>query len=331
MIILRVKISPQAVISVQNSIPKLITSLILVTFSYAIAGLIIDLTYLIQSIVLALLYSSQGKGLADNLLPPGFLQLPISTSFTDISNYNFGTVFFLTTKNISLSVLLIIGGVLGGIIGALLGPVILPVAALGGAAIGATLFALIIVIIIFFTLISFLFGLIKCYVTIILKIILAPLEIGLGALPNSKMNFSSWLTDLVANISVFPISLIFLVLVNVICEAIRGSAIWSPSVISIGNGNRIMPFIFAMGSLLLIKKLPELIPQVIFQLKPSPFGQAIGQSLEGPTKLIKATGQQYAHDQFVKRYNSQPNPDPRAQFGKFAGNIFEILGWAKKS
>jgi hypothetical protein len=42
-IMLRIKISPQAVITIQSAIPKLITSLILVTFSYAIAGLLIPL------------------------------------------------------------------------------------------------------------------------------------------------------------------------------------------------------------------------------------------------------------------------------------------------
>lgn len=68
MIMLRVKISPQAVINLQNAIPQLITALILVTFSYAIAGLIIDFMYVIQSLVLALIFSGVGKNLSDNLL-----------------------------------------------------------------------------------------------------------------------------------------------------------------------------------------------------------------------------------------------------------------------
>ncbi len=55
LIMLRVKISPQATITIQNSIPKIIISLILVTFSYAISGLIIDFSYLFQAIILSII------------------------------------------------------------------------------------------------------------------------------------------------------------------------------------------------------------------------------------------------------------------------------------
>ncbi|MFA4827273.1 MAG: hypothetical protein WC596_03450 [Candidatus Shapirobacteria bacterium] len=324
MIILRVKISPQAVISVQNSIPKLITSLILVTFSYAIAGLIIDFAYLIQGIVLALIYSSQSKNLGDNLLP-SFLQIP--SSFTEISDFNFGTLLFLSIKNISLPILLLIGAVIGGGLGALLGSG-LPVIGFGiglglGAGIGAVAVALIMVIAILFFLVRFLFGLIKCYVTIILKIVISPLEIGLGALPGSKVNFSSWLTDLVANISVFPISLIFLVLVNVICESIRANGnVWAPGIINLAGNSNFLPFLFAMGSLLLLQKLPELIPQVIFQLKPSPFGQAIGQAQKEITSFPGQTAstlhvvsgiRQDVTNVFGKRKEPAPKTTPETQ------------------
>jgi len=59
MIMLRVKVSPQAVITVQSAIPRIITVLILVTFSYAIAGLVLDLCNLLQAITTSLLFSAQ--------------------------------------------------------------------------------------------------------------------------------------------------------------------------------------------------------------------------------------------------------------------------------
>ncbi len=46
MIMFRAKIDPQTVASIQNSLPRIIMALILVTFSYAISGLIIDIIYL---------------------------------------------------------------------------------------------------------------------------------------------------------------------------------------------------------------------------------------------------------------------------------------------
>lgn len=51
-IMFRVKIDARTVMSIQNQIPKIIIALILVTFSYAIAGLLIDLMYVITYLVL---------------------------------------------------------------------------------------------------------------------------------------------------------------------------------------------------------------------------------------------------------------------------------------
>src|SRR3989344_2519586 len=58
MIMLRAHISPQAVATIQDSIPRLVVALILVTFSYAIAGLMIDLMFLFLNIVLNFLDAS---------------------------------------------------------------------------------------------------------------------------------------------------------------------------------------------------------------------------------------------------------------------------------
>jgi len=50
MIMFRVRISPQTVITVQSALPKIIFTLILITFSYAIAGFLIDLMYVVIGI-----------------------------------------------------------------------------------------------------------------------------------------------------------------------------------------------------------------------------------------------------------------------------------------
>jgi len=135
MIMLRVKISPQAVVTVQSAIPKLITTLILVTFSYAIAGLVIDLCNLVEALVVALLFSVKGVPLGNNLFPgwwgSGF---PIVSdvinsitsvftgaagtfNFAHLSNPNLGTMQALTYRAVPgwLS-LVMIGGLLGSIV-----------------------------------------------------------------------------------------------------------------------------------------------------------------------------------------------------------------------
>ena len=55
MIMFRTKINPQTVISVENSLPKIIGALILITFSFAIAGFMIDLMYLLIAIIVSIL------------------------------------------------------------------------------------------------------------------------------------------------------------------------------------------------------------------------------------------------------------------------------------
>lgn len=56
-IMFRTKLSPQAVLTVQSALPRLVVALLLITFSYAIAGLLIDLSY----VLFFLLTSSLGN------------------------------------------------------------------------------------------------------------------------------------------------------------------------------------------------------------------------------------------------------------------------------
>jgi len=55
MIMFRAKINPQTVISVENALPKIVISLILITFSFAIAGFLIDLMYVVIGITVSVL------------------------------------------------------------------------------------------------------------------------------------------------------------------------------------------------------------------------------------------------------------------------------------
>jgi len=54
MIMFRSKINPQTIISLENSLPKIVIAMILVTFSYAISGFLIDIMYVLIGIASAL-------------------------------------------------------------------------------------------------------------------------------------------------------------------------------------------------------------------------------------------------------------------------------------
>lgn len=63
MIMLRQKISPQAVITVQSALPKVAIALVVITFSYAIAGLLVDLSYVVLGIISAAFVSTGATNL----------------------------------------------------------------------------------------------------------------------------------------------------------------------------------------------------------------------------------------------------------------------------
>lgn len=71
MIMFRAKISPQAVISIENALPRIVIILILISLSFAIAGFLIDLMYLSIAIIVSILSPTIGldvnKTIGDSL------------------------------------------------------------------------------------------------------------------------------------------------------------------------------------------------------------------------------------------------------------------------
>lgn len=324
MIMLRVKISPQAVVTIQSAIPKIITTLILVTFSYAIAGLIIDLSNLFLSICLSIFFTAKGVGLDEDLF--GVNIAPASGGFIltswlgnaimwlidavagvfgvhpysleSISNGGFSKIYDLTTRAIPAASGVVLGEITGQIfLGVLLGGVgSLALGSLGstvlggigsgvgnvvGGILGGLLMPIILSILIIIWLIKLYFGLLKCYITLIFKILIGPLEIGIGAFPNSKMGFSSWIKDIIANISVFPITVLFLVFINYLTDTFSGGGLWAPSQLSmltLGGNDSVVAAGIGLAGLGMLSKLPKMVPEFIFSIKPSPWGKAMGES-----------------------------------------------------
>ena len=345
MIMLRIKISPQAVVTVQSAIPQLITTLILVTFSYAIAGLVIDLCNFFQALIVALLFSIKGVPLTDNLFPgwwgSGFplvsdiingissIFMGNNFDFVSLSNPNLSNMQMLTYRAVPgwLS-LTMVGGLLGSIIlgfflggvgniaGSGLGYIFDMIGrgagGIGGGLIGALLVPIVLCIIVAIWLIKLYFGLLKSYVTLIFTIIFAPLQIGMGAFPNSKTGFSSWLINVVANMAVFPVVGIFLVVLNIVIDAVSVSnvgstggvfikPVWAPSLLSAGGiSPSILGAAVGIAGLALLSKLPDMVPEFIFMIKPSPWGKAIGQNMDNAVSSIQKSAPYQAGQTYIK-------------------------------
>lgn len=305
LIILRIKISPQAVITIQNAVPQIIITLVLVTFSYAIAGLLIDLSTFIQAVFATILWPQSITNIIGNLPPiiknsinSDLIVNPTAATF-------YGLMLFPSLVSSLLGLILgpVIGGIIGAFVGASAGLPGIVVGGVAGSTVGAIIVFLIILVIMLINLIKLLIGLVKVYASIIFKIVIAPLEIGMGAFPGSKMGFSTWIWDLIANLAVFPVIFLFLLLVNYILfsilvsggqfmvnQALKGNAdllggLWAPGILggnmgALGPAGSIAIFGIGFASMAILAKLPELIPQLVFQLK-NPWGQALGQATQG--------------------------------------------------
>jgi len=101
MIMFRAKINPQTVISVENSLPKIVVALLLITFSFPIAGFLIDLMYVMILLIISILspfifegsHPVDKKELVAQYLNPGFSKI-FPPGFNFLTLGGIGTALF---------------------------------------------------------------------------------------------------------------------------------------------------------------------------------------------------------------------------------------------
>lgn len=298
-IMFRVKIDPRTVMSIQNQIPKIIVSLILVTFSFAIAGFLIDLMYAVSYLAIGIITSADQDLLKST--PDISLNLMRATNPIDavnlVTNSSHGfagissvsgpaanaigghlgdlfdnslgktltgalTGFFgIMIGSLAGESIPIIGSVVGSIIGYLTAPLI------AGTLISIVVF-LIIVVAIIAALFRLWFQLIIAYVSILIDIIFAPIWIIAGLVPGSKINFSAWLRDLLANLSAFPVVLAMFALARVFMDAFTDSSgkglpnTFLPPLIGNPAGEKEIGALIALGIILTTPSVVKLMKSV---------------------------------------------------------------------
>ena len=200
-IMFRVKISPQAVITIESALPKLIIALLLITFSYTIVGFMVDIMVVLNNLIIFTF-----KGIPGNI-PDIIRDRLASTSITGARQL-LQTILVVGVAPVLVSflILLVLGGIGVGLTalasgGGLAGP----------ALIGWGIAALILVIVFLIAFLRLLWTLMKAYVMVVLGLIFSPFIILVGALPGSNA-LSSWLRNLLANLAVLPTVLIMVFL-----------------------------------------------------------------------------------------------------------------------
>ncbi len=323
-IMFRVKISPQAVITFQSALPRVIIALILITFSYAIVGLIIDIGIFLSGLITSIfedIIRNSDLSIAEPILnfinaavdrlspgPLGAITRPIGAAI--IYSTSIATLFIML-----LALNPAIGLILTLIIGLLL-------------------------LIAFFRAI---WTLIKAFAMIVVNLIFAPFRILIGTLPGSNA-ITDWLKDVVANVAVFPSMLAmfftgtFLIMGGV-SQAIKGviTGVGHPvetfqslagaeelgfkealgTALGFGAFNLFIAFLFPLIGIMIIFMIPKIseIIQSFITKKPFAYGTALGQTFAPIALPARWTGKQISD--FAGGYAKETYlPQILAKFGR---------------
>lgn len=210
MIMFRAKVSAQTVATLQDSIPRIVIALILVTFSYAIVGLMIDLMFVTLNLAINALGPVINPQQANSVVFGKSIIGAITTSWPDLVGSTSKAVNdVIKNVNIGGKILDVLTfGAIGGIAGLIVG-----VAAL-------------------FIMFKILFMLLMAYVSIIIYTVFAPFMLLFQALPGNN-GAVGWIKQIVANLAIFVAVALMLLFAGIFgnIEALGGSGT------KIGTGN----------------------------------------------------------------------------------------------
>lgn len=282
MIMFKVKISPQAIITVQSALPKLIISLILITFSYAIAGFIIDLMYVVIGIIATIISTGKLSGYS----PPDLFEQFL------IRNSGFGIMYSYWWHFLANAVLSVANSGKQWWAGILL--VIFAILSLFAMIVWS--FKIIVVMI-------------KNFAMLMITIVIGPLEILLGSITN-RVGFGSWLRQMVSYVAIYPVLVIMIFFsffflkqgMNVPMEvagntpfhpmkAVIGAAPSFNPPFSIGTSGGESQLIWIFVSFFIFSQITKVvgIVQSLFSGKPFEYGIDIGRAV-GTVGQITGTG-----------------------------------------
>lgn len=168
MIMFRNKVGGQTVVTIGNAIPKVVVGLVLVTFSFAIAGIILDISGILMRVIAGILDS--------NIQIHNILKL-------------LGGTFGLAGGGLGIAALVLtLTHFLGPV-----GPI-------------ALLIALAVLLIILFGAVKLWFTLVKTYFTLLVNVIVAPLAIMAGSIPGNEAMTMNVFKSMLRNALVFPLA-----------------------------------------------------------------------------------------------------------------------------
>lgn len=323
LIMFRFKINPQTVVTIENTLPRIVIALIMITFSFAIAGLLIDLMYVLIAISIAA-FSQLQIGDLDPANSSALIQKYVGAGFGDLWPYTprqstqdafktgaalfgilpniiktpiqgiitFGMGTFITTIAHSLfgegfktlDGIALFGNSTGSMPGAALSFVMkLIIYFVISGFVPAIIMGLMIVVTLIFLMFRLLGIVLKSYIAITLMIIFAPLIIAQEIIPG-KHAFSGWLKTLVAELLTFPVLIIITLVGYAILQLnYEGSTFMLPFLYGVDPSD--VSVLIGMGLILII---PDILARVKSSMgvKDSGFNFGPGTYLAGGLALL---------------------------------------------
>lgn len=199
MIMFRMKIDPQNVATFQTAIPKILLTLLIITFAYAIAGFMMDLMYLVFNLILSV-FEAGGIITTGNIINNSVIKLA-SGQGGMLPSFIFSifTAFFFIPSAL-INVFTNLPGAASLVI-----DLLLTVSGLG------LIIRIIILIAIGYSYMKLMFKLFEAYIAVIIQVIFSPIILLQDVLPGSKA-FGTWIRNIVANLSVFPVTMVMFLL-----------------------------------------------------------------------------------------------------------------------
>mgnify|MGYP001558137066 FL=1 len=310
MIMFRNKINPQTVITAQTALPGLVIGLILITFSYFLAGLITDVAFIGINLVAAYFSAAQG-GSAQDLVAAINSQniLTIFSKFigvigVDDMQHVVSIIMDNASANVANFIRFAAGlmafqygnqiGHLAPVVGDIVG-IITGLATAGGVMVFAPqmiglVISWVVMVILIYSMFKLLLRLINNYLTIIFLTLTAPFQFLAASLPGRQGLATNWMLNMLANVLAFPAVLLVLYFVAYLLDWPLDNApfIISGSVKMIGPNTlpllggldvRFINNLLAFGALVALPAIPEVINRSVGRMGAA--GQLLGQELSG--------------------------------------------------
>ncbi len=318
LIMFRVKINAQTIVTLENSLPRIVIALILIVFSFPLAGFMIDMMYVVSALAISLLSANTAYSIAPGpyqaMLFGGGSGKLFDMIFWNSDALNIGQALFSIMPlavNLTVRVSLIIAAnfflfkmfpspvkvagesILIPVVNTVKDHIIAFVFVTLAAILAPLILSLLIILLTGLAVFIRLFiAIFKAYIKILLRIIFSPLILMLEAIPGRKM-FSNWMRGLVGDLLIIPITVVFAMVSTIIVNIPREAGVlWQPPFIHTSPARAIYVLI-GMGILYAIPNIHKMAKQFI-GIKEQPSGMGLGLFMGGITGVGGTAMEQFS-------------------------------------